>query len=261
MRTASVFALVASLLVFTGCCSIGGSGGAGCDSTGYGGNAQYFGGGCDSGQCGANFSDNNCGPMCGAYLEGGQTSVAGGCDDCQMGMSMFRGHVANWFSSLTSRPLAGRFAGGAMTGAAMSGCGTDGGYIGGDSCGCDSGPGMIGPCRGLGNMVGCIGCNECGGGNAIGLNHSGSAGPMAGGCSDGSCGLAGAAGGCLQNILASRRGRSIHPYGGEIPHSAQAGGPAAGGAPGGSAPQYAYPYYTTRGPRDFLMMNPPTIGR
>jgi hypothetical protein len=26
------------------------------------------------------------------------------------------------------------------------------------------------------------------------------------------------------------------------------------------APTYAYPYYTTRGPRDFLMDNPPTIG-
>jgi hypothetical protein len=26
------------------------------------------------------------------------------------------------------------------------------------------------------------------------------------------------------------------------------------------APQYVYPYYTTRGPRDFLMANPPTIG-
>ena len=24
---------------------------------------------------------------------------------------------------------------------------------------------------------------------------------------------------------------------------------------------YRYPYYTTRGPRDFLMGNPPTIGR
>ncbi len=30
------------------------------------------------------------------------------------------------------------------------------------------------------------------------------------------------------------------------------------GAPVGT---YAYPYYTTRAPRDFLMKNPPTIGR
>jgi hypothetical protein len=29
---------------------------------------------------------------------------------------------------------------------------------------------------------------------------------------------------------------------------------------GGPAPQYAYPYYTIRGPRDFLVNNPPSIG-
>lgn len=34
------------------------------------------------------------------------------------------------------------------------------------------------------------------------------------------------------------------------------------GGPGGPATaQVAYPYYTTRGPRDFLVDNPPTIGR
>ena len=30
--------------------------------------------------------------------------------------------------------------------------------------------------------------------------------------------------------------------------------------PGPPSAQVAYPYYTTRGPRDFLMANPPTIG-
>lgn len=35
----------------------------------------------------------------------------------------------------------------------------------------------------------------------------------------------------------------------------------AGEASGGPMAQVAYPYYTTRGPRDFLMDNPPTIGR
>ncbi len=33
------------------------------------------------------------------------------------------------------------------------------------------------------------------------------------------------------------------------------------GPPGPPAPSYVYPYYTTRGPRDFLLDNPPTIGR
>jgi hypothetical protein len=48
----------------------------------------------------------------------------------------------------------------------------------------------------------------------------------------------------------------IRGNGGTIPHTAQPMGP--GGA--GIAPSYAYPYYTTRGPRDFLMANPPSIG-
>lgn len=34
-----------------------------------------------------------------------------------------------------------------------------------------------------------------------------------------------------------------------------------GGMGGGPAAQVAYPYYTTRGPRDFLAANPPSIGR
>lgn len=34
-----------------------------------------------------------------------------------------------------------------------------------------------------------------------------------------------------------------------------------GGPGGGPAAQVAYPYYTARGPRDFLVDNPPTIGR
>ncbi len=37
--------------------------------------------------------------------------------------------------------------------------------------------------------------------------------------------------------------------------------PGAGGPAGAPAAQVAYPYYTARGPRDFLMDNPPTIGR
>ncbi|MEZ6136765.1 MAG: hypothetical protein R3C53_17865 [Pirellulaceae bacterium] len=35
----------------------------------------------------------------------------------------------------------------------------------------------------------------------------------------------------------------------------------AGGAGAGPAAQVAYPYYTVRGPRDFLAANPPSIGR
>jgi hypothetical protein len=32
------------------------------------------------------------------------------------------------------------------------------------------------------------------------------------------------------------------------------------GPPGPATPTYAYPYYTTRAPRDFLLDNPPSIG-
>jgi len=42
--------------------------------------------------------------------------------------------------------------------------------------------------------------------------------------------------------------------GNQMPHA----GRAPTGAPVGAN---AYPYYTTRAPRDFLMKNPPTIGR
>jgi hypothetical protein len=46
----------------------------------------------------------------------------------------------------------------------------------------------------------------------------------------------------------------VHPYAGQLPHTFETG-------PAPTAPTYAYPYYTTRGPRDFLMDKPPTIGR
>jgi len=48
------------------------------------------------------------------------------------------------------------------------------------------------------------------------------------------------------------------PYAGDIPHTEEPNYGA--GAGPGMAPQYVYPYYTTRGPRDFLMANPPSIG-
>jgi len=46
------------------------------------------------------------------------------------------------------------------------------------------------------------------------------------------------------------------------PGYAPYGGPAYGGGPNGAqGAAVAYPYYTTRGPRDFLLDNPPSIGR
>ncbi len=39
------------------------------------------------------------------------------------------------------------------------------------------------------------------------------------------------------------------------------GGAMPGPAMGPSSPAVTYPYYTTRGPRDYLNPNPPSIGR
>jgi hypothetical protein len=48
------------------------------------------------------------------------------------------------------------------------------------------------------------------------------------------------------------------PSRGQVPHTAE---PNYGmGGMGGQSSTYAYPYYTTRGPRDFLIDNPPSIG-
>lgn len=63
------------------------------------------------------------------------------------------------------------------------------------------------------------------------------------GCASGNCGRCN-----------SCRSRFERPYAGEIPRTVPTPGMA------GQVPQFVYPYYTTRGPRDFLMANPPTIG-
>ena len=71
---------------------------------------------------------------------------------------------------------------------------------------------------------------------------------VGGGCSGGSCGQP-AEGGCAN--CSSRGG-----YRGRKHARREDAGPA--GPPVGAV---SYPYYTTRGPRDFLMNNPPSIGR
>lgn len=101
------------------------------------------------------------------------------------------------------------------------------------------------PTHGAGGGCGLAGCGL--GGRGCGLGGHG-------------CGLGGH--GCgLSNAVNQGVGRlqSVnHPYGGQIPHTNPALGPQ-GGA-GGFTPTYQYPYYTTRGPRDFLNGNPPSIG-
>ena len=182
--------------------------------------------GCATGDCGTstNFSDYNfdCGPMCGAYVSDDQTSSPVTCDaNCQVGNARMPGYLAN-----AAANMGGRMAD--MKGRLASGV-----------------------CKGLGSTVGCIGCRDCGG-SAVGLNNSGSSGSI-GGCGGKGCGC--------ESCLASKL---LSPFKANIPHTANAagfGGGATGFGGGGSAPSYAYPYYTTRGPRDFLQdgCGPPPI--
>ena len=89
-------------------------------------------------------------------------------------------------------------------------------------------------------------------GGAIGCGRLG-CGARGGSCRSGSCNA--------RDRLAGARGRFGHtkPSGGTIPHTAAP--PTFNGGPGGGGvPQFVYPYYTTRGPRDFLNTNPPSIG-
>ena len=95
-------------------------------------------------------------------------------------------------------------------------------------CGCDNGCGPYG--GGPYEYGACQSCNHCGG------------------CG---CGLCGGTG-CLCGPT---------PCGADCPRPACASGDHMYNfAPGPPVGQTAYPYYTTRGPRDFLLNNPPPIG-
>ena len=92
-------------------------------------------------------------------------------------------------------------------------------------------------------------CNRCRGGLGSRVGGGGLGSRVGGGCGINGCG---GAGGLCRGCLAGL-GR------GSIPHRQPQGGPGGAGA-AGQVPTYAYPYYTTRAPRDFLDPNPPTIG-
>lgn len=125
----------------------------------------------------------------------------------------------------------------------MNSCGSCGDSIGCGGAvrgGCLTGPGLADRMgwtqRGCGECLGCGGRGGC-------LFGSGD-------CCGGGCG--GCHNGCLQNGLSCLldcdggcRGSGDQYY---------------NFTPGPPTGQVAYPYYTTRGPRDFLMANPPSIG-
>lgn len=147
----------------------------------------------------------------------------------------------------------------ACDGSACGGGGCGGGCCGGASnCGnsCDAlgpvGSGWTGwgAWRGWnGGWHG--GCGSCGGGCCANNGYPGPIGGLPGG------------GPCNCPNCMARKGRGVGPG---APDGSYVGGPGgyangAGGYPGGPpSGQVAYPYYTTRGPRDFLAKNPPSIG-
>lgn len=87
--------------------------------------------------------------------------------------------------------------------------------------------------------------------NAIALAEQEAQFAAAGGCGPEGCGP----GGCAQCAGGIVRHALGQPYGRAVPHTTPTQGPGAG-----MAPTYAYPYYTTRGPRDFLAREPMSIG-
>jgi hypothetical protein len=109
----------------------------------------------------------------------------------------------------------------------LAGCDVDCGERCGGCEGCCNG----GPCSRLAERI-------AGGGCGYGNCGPGGCGP--GGCGVGGCGVGDGSGG-------------LCPHAGGYPEY-----PAFNQGP--PSAQVAYPYYTTRGPRDFLMANPPTIG-
>ncbi len=160
----------------------------------------------------------------------------------------------------------------ASTGCRM-GCGGaacgPGGCSGGN---CGQPYGQCGECSGCGDCgapVGAFGkfkahfgghgcaCGKCGKGVLHAL--------FSGGCGNSAaCGHCGCRTGCQAGPLGWQQGGldySSHLHPGLLGHKAPAAMNNLPFTPGPPSAQVGYPYYSHRGPRDFLIDNPPTIGR
>lgn len=166
----------------------------------------------------------------------------------------------------------------ASTGCQMGGCGA--GSCSSGACG-----------QGSGDCGDCGGCNDCGpvgivgklkarrGGGGCGSGNCGSGilgklcgmcgcgsscgGDCGGTCGDGNCGCGGRTG-CRAGALGWQQGGldySSHLQPGLLGHNAPAALNNRPFTPGPPSAQVGYPYYSHHGPRDFLLDNPPTIGR
>lgn len=133
---------------------------------------------------------------------------------------------------------------------------------------CCGGGGCGGGCGGYGHEG--PGCSSCGGGGGCGAGGCSSGNCGGGGCSD--CGYAGGTvtGPGGQYAQGQRQGGSGYPPQGMASQRPAQGHPLvrqrrdsgddyefAAGPPTGAT---TYPYYTNRGPRDFLARNPRDIG-
>ncbi|MEQ1902578.1 MAG: hypothetical protein ABL888_00165 [Pirellulaceae bacterium] len=279
----SALCLVA--LLASGCCvNVSRSGDCGPDRCSTGFQNRIFGGGLFRG------AGQNCG--CDGGAVGGCGTNGGVSNGCGANGGIMNGCGAN------GRLLNGCGANGNISdgcgcnGGVSNGCGCNSGGRGCASLGGANGGCGCGDCGGSGAGL-------AGGGIGGGLNLPGLGGGMGGGMGDGAFGggmgdggvaLAGFSGGCgrfgcgtngryclgcrLKNLSSGGRGGSgsgsgllhkmvpngmagNHPYGGQLPHTEPI--PTNGG-PDSTAPTYQYPYYTLRGPRDFLQSNPPSIG-
>jgi len=245
-------------------------------------------GGCQSGSCGAGIAAGGCSDGgCSGGCSDCQTPEAaecgcggGGCASCLTGIhggapGGYGGGLQNTGMGLTLFERGPQCKGG---GCGKFGCGKLGtclpcrargacglrGCATGSCDSCDEGvveaapsPGLLGRLKeanaialaeqdaqfaaGAGAGCGC-GVAGCLGGHGVGAH----------GCGGKGCGLAGCKD-CVRGVLQHSLGQ---PYGGAVPHTT----PPQAAPPAGRAPTYAYPYYTTRGPRDFLAREPASIG-
>jgi hypothetical protein len=200
------------------------SGCCGCAGSGLG-TGRLLGGCLNRGGCNEG-CDGGCNDNCGCGFAGG--------DRLRSGMASFGGRMQSM--GLRNRCDCGAAnCPGSDCDGSDCGCGQPVAQAAGcDDCGSDS----IALASGTSDGIGC-GRNGCGTGGRLCL-----------GCQLRSFGRGG------QHGLRAHGARR-HPYGGVIPHtpSAELQGQ------GPITPAYAYPYYTTRGPRDFLVDNPPSIGQ
>ena len=143
------------------------------------------------------------------------------------------------------------------------------------SCGMGSGGGIAsGSCSSGG--CGDSSCGSCSTGSCGDTSCGGSCGGQCGGGVLGhvgkhlrgglacGCGVSGCRGGCQAGGLGWQQGGldySSHLQPGLLGHRAGQNLNSQPFTPGPPTAQVGYPYYTHRGPRDFLMANPPSIGR